>query len=129
MIGHWKSLLEVLAMSARAARTDATVLIRGETGTGKELLAKAVHVSSSRREKLFVTINCGAIPRDLLESELFGHVKGSFTGAMAHKKGKVESADGGTLFLDEIGEMPMELQVKLLRLIQQGEIEKVGAPP
>ena len=128
IIGHSKSLLQVLAMSARAARTDATVLIRGETGTGKELLAKAVHVSSSRREKLFVTINCGAIPRELLESELFGHVKGSFTGAMAHKKGKVESADGGTLFLDEIGEMPMELQVKLLRLIQQGEIEKVGAP-
>ena len=128
IIGHSQSLLQVLDMSARAAQTGATVLIRGETGTGKELLAKAVHFNSSRREKLFVTINCGAIPRDLLESELFGHVKGSFTGAVAHKKGKVESADGGTLFLDEIGEMPMELQVKLLRLIQQGEIEKVGAP-
>ena len=128
IIGHSKSLLQVLDMSARAARTGATLLIRGETGTGKELLAKAVHFNSTRREKLFVTINCGAIPRDLLESELFGHVKGSFTGAMTHKKGKVESADGGTLFLDEIGEMPMELQVKLLRLIQQGEIEKVGAP-
>jgi len=128
IIGHSKSLLQVLDMSARAARTGATVLIRGETGTGKELLAKAVHFNSTRREKLFVTINCGAIPRDLLESELFGHMKGSFTGAMTHKKGKVESADGGTLFLDEIGEMPMELQVKLLRLIQQGEIEKVGAP-
>jgi DNA-binding NtrC family response regulator len=128
IIGHSKSLLHVLEMSARAARTDATVLIRGETGTGKELLAKAVHFNCARREKLFVTINCGAIPRDLLESELFGHVKGSFTGATTHKQGKVESADGGTLFLDEIGEMPMELQVKLLRLIQQGEIEKVGAP-
>ena len=128
IIGHSKSLRQVLDMAARVARTDATVLIRGETGTGKELLAKAVHFNSSRREKPFVTINCGAIPRDLLESELFGHVKGSFTGAVAHKKGKVESADGGTLFLDEIGEMPMELQVKLLRLIQQGEIEKVGAP-
>ncbi len=104
------------------------MLIHGETGTGKELLAKAVHFNSARREKPFVTINCGAIPKDLLESELFGHVKGSFTGAVAHRKGKVETADGGTLFLDEIGEMPLELQVKLLRLIQQGEIEKVGAP-
>src|SRR4029079_10111695 len=127
MIGHWKSLLEVLAMSARAARTDATVLIRGETGTGKELLAKAVHVSSSRRDKLCVTINCGAIPRDLLESELFGHVKGSFTGAMAHKKGKVEMAEGGTLFLDEVGEMSLDLQKRVLRLLQEREIEKVGA--
>jgi DNA-binding NtrC family response regulator len=128
IIGHAKSLLYVLDLAARAAQTDATVLIQGETGTGKELLAKAVHFNSNRREKPFVTINCGAIPKDLLESELFGHVKGSFTGATAHKKGKVESADGGTLFLDEIGEMPLELQVKLLRLIQQGEIEKVGAP-
>jgi len=128
IIGHSKSLLYVLDLSTRAAQTDATVLIHGETGTGKELLAKAVHFNSLRRDKPFVTINCGAIPKDLLESELFGHVKGSFTGAMAHKKGKVESADGGTLFLDEIGEMPLELQVKMLRLIQQGEIEKVGAP-
>jgi two-component system NtrC family response regulator len=128
IIGRSNSLLYVLDMAARAAQTDATVLIHGETGTGKELLAKAVHFNSSRREKPFVTINCGAIPRELLESELFGHVKGSFTGAVTHRKGKVESADGGTLFLDEIGEMPLELQVKLLRLIQQGEIEKVGAP-
>ncbi len=128
IIGQSKSLLYVLDMASRAAQTDATVLIHGETGTGKELLAKAVHFNSRRREKPFVTINCGAIPKDLLESELFGHVKGSFTGAVAHRKGKVESADGGTLFLDEIGEMPLELQVKLLRLIQQGEIEKVGAP-
>ncbi len=128
IIGRSNSLLYVLEMAARAAQTSATVLIHGETGTGKELLAKAVHFNSARREKAFVTINCGAIPKDLLESELFGHVKGSFTGAVAHRKGKVESADGGTLFLDEIGEMPLELQVKLLRLIQQGEIEKVGAP-
>jgi two-component system NtrC family response regulator len=128
IIGHSKSLLYVLDMASRAAQTDATVLIHGETGTGKELLAKAVHFNSRRRGKPFVTINCGAIPKDLLESELFGHVKGSFTGAVAHRRGKVESADGGTLFLDEIGEMPLELQVKLLRLIQQGEIEKVGAP-
>ncbi len=128
IIGRSNSLLYVLDMAARAAQTSATVLIHGETGTGKELLAKAVHFNSARQDKPFVTINCGAIPKDLLESELFGHVKGSFTGAVTHRKGKVESADGGTLFLDEIGEMPLELQVKLLRLIQQGEIEKVGAP-
>lgn len=128
IIGRSGSLIRVLEMAARAAQTDATVLIHGETGTGKELLAKAVHFNSSRHEKPFVTINCGAIPKDLLESELFGHVKGSFTGAVAHRKGKVETADGGTLFLDEIGEMPLELQVKMLRLLQQGEIEKVGAP-
>lgn len=128
IIGRSQSLLHVLEMALRAAQTDATVLIHGETGTGKELLAKAVHFNSSRREKPFVTINSGAIPKDLLESELFGHVKGSFTGAVAHRTGKVETADGGTLFLDEIGEMPLELQVKLLRLIQQGEVEKIGAP-
>jgi len=91
------------------------------------LLARAIHQNSRRKDKPFVVINCGAIPKDLLESELFGHVKGSFTGALSPKRGKVEVADGGTLFLDEIGELPVELQVKLLRLIQQGEIEKVGA--
>jgi len=127
IIGHSKALLYLLEMSARAAQTDATVLIQGETGTGKELLAKALHINSPRRDRPFVTINCGAIPKDLLESELFGHVKGSFTGATAHKKGKIEAADGGSVFLDEIGEMPLELQVKLLRVIQHGEIEKVGA--
>ncbi len=126
ILGQSKSLLYVLDMAARAAQATSTVLINGETGTGKELLAKAVHFNSRRKGKPFVTINCGAIPKDLLESELFGHVKGSFTGALANKRGKVELADGGTLFLDEIGEMPLELQVKLLRLIQQGEIEKVG---
>ncbi len=127
ILGRSSALLYVLDMASRAAQTDSTVLIRGETGTGKELLAKAIHFNSSRKDKPFVTINCGAIPKDLLESELFGHVKGSFTGAMAHKRGKVELADGGTLFLDEIGELPLELQVKLLRLIQQREIEKIGA--
>jgi DNA-binding NtrC family response regulator len=127
IIGSAPPLLEVLDLAARAAGSESTVLIQGETGTGKELLARAVHCNSARRDRPFVTINCGAIPRDLLESELFGHVKGSFTGAVAHKAGKVELADSGTLFLDEIGEMPAELQVKLLRLIQQGEIEKVGA--
>jgi two-component system NtrC family response regulator len=114
-------------MAGRAGRSDSTILIRAETGTGKELLAKAIHFNSLRKDKPFVTINCGAIPRELLESELFGHVKGSFTGAMANKKGRIELADGGTLFLDEIGEMAPELQVKVLRLVQQGEIEKVGA--
>ena len=127
ILGSSNALLSVLDMAARAAQTDSTVLVRGETGTGKEILAKAIHFNSRRKEKAFVTINCGAIPRELLESEIFGHVKGSFTGAVANKKGKAEIADGGTLFLDEIGEMPLELQVKLLRLIQQGEIEKVGA--
>lgn len=127
IIGHSEALLSVLDMAARAARTNSTILIHAETGTGKELLARAIHQNSLRREKPFVTINCAAIPRELLESELFGHVKGSFTGAMAHKKGKVELANLGTLFLDEIGEMQIELQAKVLRLVQQGEIEKVGA--
>lgn len=127
IIGRSKALLTVLEMASRVAQRDSTVLIRGETGTGKELLAKAIHQNSRRKNRPFITINCGAIPKDLLESELFGHVKGSFTGAFAPKPGKVETADGGTLFLDEIGELPLELQVKLLRLIQHGEVEKVGA--
>lgn len=127
ILGGSKRLLAVLDMAARAAQTTSTVLIRGETGTGKELVARALHFNSPRRQRPFVTINCGAIPKDLLESELFGHLKGSFTGAVTHKTGKVETADGGTLFLDEIGDMPLELQVKLLRLVQQGEIEKIGA--
>jgi len=127
IIGHSKSLLTVLETAARAAQSESTILIHAETGTGKELLARAIHFNSRRRDKAFVTINCGAIPRDLLESELFGHVKGAFTGAISHKSGRVELADRGTLFLDEIGEMPGELQVKLLRLIQQGELEKIGA--
>lgn len=127
IIGHSSSLLNVLDLASRAAQSGSTVLIYGETGTGKELVAKAIHFNSPRKEKPFITINCGAIPKDLLESELFGHIKGSFTGALTHKKGKVESADDGTLFLDEIGELPLDLQVKLLRLIQQGEIEKIGA--
>lgn len=127
IIGHSEALLSLLDTAARAALSDSTILIHAETGTGKELLARAIHFNSRRREKPFVTINCGAIPRELLESELFGHVKGSFTGAVAHKVGKVDMADRGTLFLDEIGEMPGELQVKVLRLIQQGELEKVGA--
>jgi two-component system NtrC family response regulator len=127
IIGHSKALLRVLEMAARVAQHDTTVLINGETGTGKELLARAIHQNSRRRNQPFVTINCGAIPRDLIEAELFGFTRGAFTGAAANKPGKVEMADGGTLFLDEIGELPLEAQVKLLRLIQQGELERVGA--
>lgn len=127
IIGHSRSLLFALDVAARAAESDSTVLLRGETGTGKELLAKAIHFNSPRREKPFVAINCGAIPRELLESELFGHLKGAFTGAVGHKRGRIEMAEGGTLFLDEIGELPPELQVKILRTIQEREIEKVGS--
>ena len=127
IIGHSRALVRVLEIASRVAERDSTVLIRGETGTGKELLARAIHQNSRRKNHPFITINSGAIPRDLLESELFGYTRGSFTGAVAPKKGKVETAHGGTLFLDEIGEMPLDLQVKLLRLIQNGEIEKVGA--
>jgi two-component system NtrC family response regulator len=127
IIGSSPVLLEALDVAARLASSDATVLIYGETGTGKELVAKAIHQTSNRRDGPFMTINCGAIPRELLESELFGHVKGSFTGAVTHKKGKVEMLDGGTLLLDEIGEMPLDLQVRILRLIQEREIEKIGA--
>ncbi len=127
ILGRSKRLLSILDMAGRAAQTSSTVLITGETGTGKELVARAIHFNSPRKIQPFFTINCGAIPKDLLESELFGHVRGSFTGAITHKTGKVEAADGGTLFLDEIGDMPLELQVKLLRLVQHGEIEKVGA--
>ncbi len=127
MVGHSQTLLRVLDQAVRVAPTNSTILIQGETGTGKELLARGIHVNSKRSGKPFVTLNCGAIPRELLESELFGHVRGSFSGAVMDRKGKAEAAHGGTLFLDEIGEMPLELQVKVLRLIQEGEIEKVGA--
>jgi two-component system NtrC family response regulator len=127
IIGHSKSLLTVLEKASRVAQHDTTVLINGETGTGKELLARAIHHNSRRRNQPFVTINCGAIPKELIEAELFGFARGAFTGANTNKSGKVEMADGGTLFLDEIGELPLEAQVKLLRLIQHGEIERVGA--
>jgi two-component system NtrC family response regulator len=127
LVGSSVALGRALDTAARVAETDATVLILGETGTGKELVAKAIHHRSARRTKAFITVSCGAIPKELLESELFGYTKGSFTGAVAPKKGKVEIADGGTLFLDEIGEMPLSLQVRILRLLQEREIEKIGA--
>lgn len=127
IVGRSKALLRVLEMASRVAQRDSTVLIRGETGTGKELLARAIHHNSARRNQPFVTINCGTIPKELLESELFGYERGAFTGAQGSKTGKVEMAGGGTLFLDEIGELPVDMQVKLLRLLQQREIEKLGA--
>ena len=127
ILGNSDVLLEALDTAERAAHSNSTVLIRGETGTGKELLARAIHFNSSRRDNPLVTINCGAIPKELLESELFGHRRGAFTGAVADKKGRIERADGGTLFLDEIAELSPDLQVKLLRLVQEGETEKVGS--
>jgi len=127
IIGSSQALLDALDRAMRVAATDATILIQGETGTGKELIAKAIHQQSPRSARPFAAINCAAIPRELLESELFGYLKGSFTGALTHKRGKVEAVEGGTLLLDEIGEMPLELQVRILRLIQEKEIEKVGA--
>jgi len=109
------------------ARTDATVLILGETGTGKELIARAIHRLSSRRQASFIKVNCAAIPAELLESELFGHEKGAFTGAVARKIGRVELADKGTLFLDELGEFPLDVQPKLLRVLEDQEFERLGS--
>lgn len=126
MLGQSSALVGVLKQAARAAGTNCTILIQGETGTGKELLACGIHANSKRCDKPFIVLNCGAIPGELFESELFGHVRGSFTGAVTDRKGKAEAANGGTLFLDEIGEIRLELQVKLLRLIQQREVERVG---
>jgi len=126
MLGHTPAMREIFAVVSRIARTDVTVLIQGESGTGKELLARAVHANSARSHRAFVAINCGAIPDTLLESELFGHERGAYTGAHTQRKGKLELADGGTLFLDEVGEMSPPLQVKLLRFLQEREIERVG---
>ncbi|HEY5921309.1 MAG TPA: sigma 54-interacting transcriptional regulator [Kofleriaceae bacterium] len=126
IVGTSPPMQQVFRKVEKIAPTDISVLITGETGTGKELIAREVHNRSPRAGKPFITINCGAIPENLLESELFGHVKGSFTGAVANKQGKFQAADGGTLFLDEIGEMPIELQVKLLRAIQEKVVFRVG---
>jgi DNA-binding NtrC family response regulator len=125
--GRAKNFLRVLDQAARVSQHDATVLIQGETGTGKELIARAIHHNSRRRSRAFIPINCGAIPKDLIESELFGYVRGAFTGAVTNKQGRIEAADGGTLFLDEVGELSLDAQVKLLRVQQEGEISKIGA--
>ena len=127
MIGISRALQDVFKLVGRVAKSDAPVLISGESGTGKELVAKAVHEYSPRRQREMITINCGAIPENLLESELFGHEKGSFTGAIARRAGRFEQADGGTLFLDEIGDMPPTIQVKLLRVLQDGTFSRVGS--
>ncbi len=127
LIGESKAIRQVLEFVSRVAHSDATVLIRGESGTGKELVARAIHASSPRADQPFVAINCAAIPEALLESELLGHEKGAFTGAIATKKGKFETAEDGTLFLDEIGEMAALLQAKLLRVLQQREFERLGS--
>lgn len=126
IIGQSTSLVEVFKVLGKVAPTDSTVLVTGESGTGKELLVRALHSNSSRHDKPFVPINCGAIPKELLESELFGHEKGAFTHAIRSRPGRFEVADGGTIFLDEIGEMDLSLQVKILRVLQEKEIERVG---
>ena len=126
IIGQSTSLAEVFKVLGKVAPTDSTVLVTGESGTGKELLVRALHSNSCRHDKPFVPINCGAIPKELLESELFGHEKGAFTHAIRSRPGRFEVADGGTIFLDEIGEMDLSLQVKILRVLQEKEIERVG---
>jgi len=126
LIGRSKAIAEVKKIISKLARTDTTILITGETGTGKELVTQLVHQESTRSGKPFVVVNCGAIPDNLLESELFGYEKGAFTGAYRQHKGKFESANGGTVFLDEIGELPLHLQVKILRAIEQKEIDRIG---
>jgi len=121
-----RKMQEVLLIAQKASKVSSTILIRGESGTGKELVARAIHNSSPRKNQPFITVNCGAIPETLLESELFGHEQGSFTGAIKRKIGKFEEANGGTIFLDEIGDMPIEMQVKLLRVLQEKEFQRVG---
>ena len=127
IVGNSAGLLEVLELIQTVAPTNSTVLVEGETGTGKELIAAAIHLRSGRATRPLIKLNCAAIPVGLLESELFGHEKGAFTGAVAQKIGRFEAAHGGTLFLDEIGDIPLELQPKLLRVLQEGEFERLGS--
>src|SRR5271163_3134961 len=127
IIGKSAALESVLEQVEQVASTDSTVLIEGETGTGKELVAHAIHNASQRVGRAFIKLNCAAIPLDLLESELFGHEKGAFTGAIAQKTGRFEMAHKGTLFLDEVGDIPLELQAKLLRVLQEQEFERLGS--
>jgi DNA-binding NtrC family response regulator len=126
LLGNHEKMLEVFRLIETVADSDSTILIHGKSGTGKELVAKAIHYNSHRHEKPLIPVNCGAIPEDLLESELFGHERGAFTGAVAMRKGRFELANGGTIFLDEIGDMSPALQVKLLRVLQEQEFERVG---
>jgi two-component system NtrC family response regulator len=126
IIGKSKPMLEIYELISKVAQSDASILITGASGTGKELIANAIHYNSPRKDKPFISVNCGALTETLLESELFGHEKGAFTGAVAMKKGRFELADGGTLFLDEVGDMSAPLQVKLLRVLQEMEFERVG---
>lgn len=127
LVGNSRKMQELYRLIEKVAPTDSTVLILGESGTGKELVAKAVHNRSTRKDEKFIAVNCGALPRELIESELFGHEKGSFSGAHQRKMGLIESADGGSLFLDEIGDLPLELQVKILRVLEQKEIRRIGS--
>ncbi|MDA3812018.1 MAG: sigma 54-interacting transcriptional regulator, partial [Spirochaetaceae bacterium] len=127
MIGNSQNMQEVFSLINQVTKSDATVLIRGESGTGKELVAHAIHYNSLRAGKPFIRVNCAALPESVIESELFGHEKGSFTGAIATRKGRFEMADGGTIFLDEIGELSQMTQIKLLRVLQEREIERVGS--
>ena len=127
IIGESRSFKQAVKLASKASKSDSSVLILGESGTGKEVFARAIHENSDRKDKPFIAINCGAIPENLIESELFGHVKGAFTGASNSKVGKFELAESGTIFLDEIGEMPLPLQVKLLRVLQERTIEPVGS--
>jgi sigma-54 dependent transcriptional regulator, flagellar regulatory protein len=126
IIGQSEKMREVFGLVEKVADCDSTILLNGETGTGKGLVAKAIHQKSKRAKKPFISINCGAIPENLLESELFGHVRGAFTGATSSKQGKFELADGGTILLDEIGDMSSDLQVKVLKVLEEGEFEQVG---
>jgi transcriptional regulator with GAF, ATPase, and Fis domain len=128
IIGQSEPIRRVLADIERVARTDSTVLITGETGTGKELIARAIHNLSNRRDRVMVTVNCASLPPTLIESELFGREKGAYTGALTRQKGRFEIADGSTLFLDEIGELPSDLQAKLLKVLQDGEFQRIGNP-